>query len=216
MSKDRWGFNKWASSYDEDIIKADRANDWIFSGYESVLNKVVEYCGLEDKNYSSVLDIGIGTGNLAKRFLPRGMRVIGIEPSAEMRKICRHKYPDIKVMAGDFLKTPRSLPNVDVIVSAYAFHHLTKAEKAKAIPVMKQLLKPKGRIVIADLMFQNAAEEKRIKQGLLKSDRADILEEFADEYPALFEELKLIFEAEGFSFKGERLTKSVWILRACL
>ncbi len=216
MSGDRWGFNEWAKSYDEDVVKSARAGDWIFRDYNRVLDRVVEYCQLEENVYSSVLDIGIGTGNLAARFLSRGMRVIGIDPSAEMRKICRRKYPGIRVLAGDFLKTPRSLPDVDLIVSAYAFHHLTATQKAKAIPLMTKLLKPKGRIVIADLMFQNTAEESRIKQTLRDTGRADVLAEFEDEYPGIFEDLALLFKREGFLFDGESLTESVWILRACL
>jgi putative AdoMet-dependent methyltransferase len=216
MSGDTWGFNEWAQSYDEDVIKSARAGDWIFGDYARVLDKVVEYCQLEENSYFSVLDIGIGTGNLAARFLMRGMQVIGIDPSVKMRKICRRKYPGIRVLAGDFLKIPRSLPDVDLIVSAYAFHHLTAAEKAKAVPAMKKLLKPKGRIVIADLMFRNSVEEGRIKRTLRETGRTDVLEEFEDEYPALFEELALIFKTEGFFFDGERLTESVWILRATL
>jgi len=216
MSEDRWGFNQWAQSYDEDILNAARADHWIFRDYDRVLDKVVEYCQLEGNNYSSVLDIGVGTGNLAFRFLSRGMQVIGIDPSEEMRKICHHKYPDIKVVNGDFLKIPPSLPRVDLIVSAYAFHHLTAAEKEDSVLMMERFLKPKGRIVIADLMFRNAAEERRIKQSLCEAGRTDILEEFEDEYPGLFEELTLIFRSEGFSFRGERLTESVWIIRALL
>lgn len=216
MSKDRWGFDQWAKSYDEDVIKAARAEDWIFRDYDCVLDKVVDYCDLAGNNYSSVIDIGVGTGNLASRFLSRGMHVIGIEPSEEMRKICHQKYPDITITDGDFLKIPLFLPHVDLIVSAYAFHHLTSAKKAEAILEMKRVLNPKGRIVIADLVFRNAAEERRIKQALREAGRSDILEEFEDEYPGLFEELTLIFNGEGFSFQGERLTESIWIICAFL
>jgi putative AdoMet-dependent methyltransferase len=216
MTGDRWGFNQWASSYDEDIIEAARSGDWMFGDYNRVLDKVVEYAELDGNSYTTVLDIGIGTGNLAVRFITRGMQVVGIDPSVEMRKICHRKYPDIKVMAGDFLKIPRSLQQFDVILSAYAFHHLTASEKAKAIPVMKRHLKPGGRIIIADLMFQNAIEESRIKRDLREAGRDDILERLADEYPGDYEALAQLFQKEGFSVDGERLTESVWIIRACL
>lgn len=216
MSQDRWGFDQWAKSYDEDVIKAARAEDWIFGDYNRVLDKVVEYCDLDGNSYSSVLDIGVGTGNLASRFLSIGMQVIGIDPSEEMRHICQQKHPDIMVVDGDFLKIPLYLPHVDLIVSAYAFHHLTAAEKWEAVLVMKRFLKPKGRIVIADLMFRNATEGRRIKQALSEAGRTDILNEFEDEYPGIFEELTLIFSGEGFSFQGERLTESIWIICAFL
>jgi putative AdoMet-dependent methyltransferase len=106
------------------------------------------------------------------------------------------------------------MPPVDLIVSAYAFHHLTAADKIDAILEMKRVIKPKGRIVIADLMFRNAAEERRIRQTLREAGRIDILTEFEDEYPGLFEELTVAFNGEGFDFRGERLTESVWIICA--
>jgi putative AdoMet-dependent methyltransferase len=214
MSQDRWGFDEWAKSYDLDVIRAARAEDWIFQDYERILDKVVEYCELDKNSYKSVIDIGTGTGSLAIRFLKRGMNVIGIEPSIEMRKICQEKYPEMMVEEGDFLTIPLYLPHVDLIVSAYALHHLTPAEKVSAVIEMKRLLKPKGRIVIADLMFRNAAEERRIRQALQDTGRNDILDEFKDEYPGLFEELTIIFTEEGLSIQGERLTESVWIISA--
>jgi putative AdoMet-dependent methyltransferase len=214
MSEDVWGFDEWAKSYDMDVVRAARAEDWIFQDYERVLDKVVEYCALEKNNYSTVIDIGTGTGNLASRFLKRGMYVMGIEPSAEMREICQQKYPEMIVEEGDFLTIPLYVPQVDLVVSSYALHHLTPAEKVEAVIEMKRLLKPRGRIVIADLMFRNAAEERRIRQALLETGRNDILREFEDEYPGLFEELTIIFTEEGFSIQGERLTESIWIISA--
>ncbi len=216
MAKDRFGFNKWALTYDEQVYKASPTDEWMFGGYDRVLDKVVEYCRLDENNYTSVLDIGIGTGNLAARFLSRGMDVIGIEPSPEMRKICRKKYPGIKVFDGHFLKYPPSLQPFDLIVSAYAFHHLTAAEKTQAVPLMKKLLKPKGRIVIADFMFQNAAAISPTNQAILKKHNADMVATFKDEYPGLYGDLIAVFKKEGFKVDDEQLTVSVWILRACL
>ena len=209
-------FNKWASTYDSDVARASPTGHWMFGGYDRVLDKVVEYCGLEDNGYAAVLDIGIGTGNLAARFLSRGLRVMGIDPSVKMRKICRKKYPDIKVMAGDFLKYPRALPGFDLIVSAYTFHHLTAAEKARAVPLMKKLLKPGGRIVIADFMFRNTTEIGRTSQFILEKHNADMLAAFKDEYPGLYDDLVPVFANEGFKVDGEQFTVSVWIIRACL
>jgi putative AdoMet-dependent methyltransferase len=209
-------FNKWASVYDEQVSQASPTDDWMFGGYDRVLDKVVAYCGLVENSNTSILDIGSGTGNLAARFVEHGMQVIGIDPSAEMRKICRRKYPNIELMTGDFLKYPRALPKADLIVSAYAFHHLTAAEKAQAVPMMKRLLKPKGRIVIADFMFQNAASIDHTNQSIREKSGADMLAAFEDEYPGLYDDLSLILEKEGLRVDGEQLTVSVWIIRACL
>jgi putative AdoMet-dependent methyltransferase len=214
MTQEKWGFDEWAETYDMDVVRAARAEDWIYQDYERILDKVMEYCELAKNRYASVIDIGTGTGNLASRFLARGLHVLGIEPSGEMRRICQEKYPEIMVEEGDFLTIPLYLPRVDLVVSAYALHRLTPAEKVEAVIEMKRLLNPGGRVVIADLMFRNAAEERRIKQVLQETGRSDILDEIKDKYPGLFEELTVIFTEEGFSIQGERLTESVWIISA--
>lgn len=216
MAQDRWDFNHWAKSYEEDILEVTRAHNWMYRDYERVLNKVVEYCDLASNDYSSILDIGVSTGDLASRFLSYDMQVIGIDPSEEIRNICQQKHPEIMVLDGDFLRIPIYLPHVDLIVSAYAFHRLNAQEKMEAIRIMKRFLNPKGRVVIADFMFRNAAEERRIRQVLLEGGRRDILKEFVDKYPGHFEELTMVFNGEGFSFQGERLTGSIWILGAFL
>ncbi len=209
---DRYGFNEWAKSYDDDVYKAAQNDDWMFGDYDRVLDKIVDYSDLASHKYSNVLDIGIGTGNLAARFLERGLKVIGIDPSNEMRKICQQKLPDVSVLNGDFLTIPLETNSVDLIVSAYAFHHLSGEQKEKAILEMKRLLTLPGRIVIADLMFQNASQEKLIKDKLVKSGKIDLVNEIEDEYLGLFDDLRQSFSREGFVFQGEQLTEAVWIL----
>ena len=213
MSQDKWGFDEWAGSLDSEVVRAANAGDWIFKDYERVLDKIIEY-SFNENDPSSVIVIGAGTGSLASRFIERRMQVIGLENSEEMRNICEQKFPDMMVVAGDFLNIPLYLPHVDLIVSDYSFHRLTNAQKVEAVLEMKRTLKPRGSAVIADLMFRNAAEERRIRQALRDAGREDILKELDGKYPGLFEELTIIFNEEGFSFRGERLTESVWIINA--
>jgi len=133
-----------------------------------------------------------------------------------MLAICKQKYPGMEVRIGDFLKIPLPAQSVDLIVSSYAFHHLTPAEKDESILEMIRVLKPKGRVVIADLMFQDASQEQHIKQTLRESGRIDIVDEMDDEYLALFTDLEGIFHREGCIFRGEQIVEFVWILCAKL
>ena len=215
-AEDKWGFNDWAASYDEDVHDETHEGNWIFGHYESVLDKVVEYCELSENSYSTVLDIGVGTGNLVGRFLERGLTVIGIDPSEEMRKICTAKIPEIQVMEGDFLNIPQEVSSVDIVVSSFAFHHLTQEQKETSIIEMKKVIKPKGRIVIADPMFRNSSEEEKIKQNLIKSGQHSAVEVINTEYFGFVDDLATAFTRENFSFHGEQLTQFVWILRAVL
>ncbi|MBN2077151.1 MAG: methyltransferase domain-containing protein [Dehalococcoidales bacterium] len=210
MSGNFNSFDRWALTYDKDMEMANDSNDWMFGGYYGVLNKVVEYCELEKYENPLMLDIGAGTGNLSVKFLDIGLMVKAIDPSKKMREICQSKYPDLKVLRGDFLDIPLPPESIDIIVSSYAFHHLTPDEKEISISLMEKLLKPKGRIVIADLMFKNTIEEERINLALFNSVLGDTIDE--DEYPAIFEDIGQVFQKKSFDFNGEQLTDSVWIL----
>ncbi|MFC1948005.1 class I SAM-dependent methyltransferase [Chloroflexota bacterium] len=209
-------FDEWSLTYDDDMQKADNSDDWMFSGYYHVLDKVVEYCELYKYDNPSILDIGAGTDNLSANFLEKGLMVTAIDPSGKMREICRSKCPSIKVMKGDFLDIPLPPQSIDIIVSSYAFHHLTEQEKVVSVSLMRDILQPGGRIVIADLMFKNLSEKKTIKGKLINSGESEKFEEIEEEYPAYFEDLEQVFQRKGFSFRGEQLTESVWILCACL
>jgi len=188
----------------------------MFGDYDRILDRVVECCDLARTRCSTVLDIGVGTGNLAARFLEKGLHVIGIDPSEEMRGICRQKHPEITVLAGSFLEIPIGDESVDVVASTYAFHHLTLAEKGIATPTMKRVLKPGGRVIIADLMFRDASEKERIIEGLHQVGCHDTADEIDDEYPALVDGLGNQFRHAGFDFLAEQLTPSVWVCSASL
>ena len=216
MVTDKWGFDTWAETYDKDVLDESRSYYFTFKDYHRVLDTIVEYADLPGKKYMRVLDIGIGTGNLAGKFLEAGLDITGIDPSREMMKICREKHPEIPVIPGDFLNIPLPPQSIDLIVSSYAFHHLTPEEKAEAAYVMKRVLRPGGRIIIADLMFRNAAERKRIEDSLRRAGRDEIVEEYQEEYPGFFEDIVEAFDKAGFVTDGEQLTQSVWIIRACL
>ena len=124
--EDRWGFNEWAPSYDEDVHDETHEGSWIFEHHETILDKVVEYCELSENSYSTVLDIGVGTGNLVSRFLERGLTVIGIDPSEEMRKICTVKIPEIRRVI--FLIFYRKLV---VLISSFLHLHSTTLLKSR-------------------------------------------------------------------------------------
>lgn len=204
--KDKWNFNSWADSYDEDV-KVDRGVLKIYENYNKVLNKVYEKSTITGENIS-VLDIGVGTGNLAKKFLENNYRVVGIDQSREMLRVAKHKYPNLKVRLGEFLKIPFNDKVFDIIVSTYAFHHLNSEEKSLAIKEMIRVLKDNGKIVIGDLMFKNRVEEEWVLKELTEVQ----VDEIKDEYYSYIDELESEFMKYNKKLNYEKIDRFISVI----
>lgn len=96
-----------------------------------------------------VLEIGVGTGRLAARTLPRCAHLTGIDCSPRSLERCRENLPDsdrLTLVFGDFL-TWYSPEKFDRIYSSLTFWHFP--DKHAAIQKAVSLLALDGRIVLS-------------------------------------------------------------------
>ena len=205
--KDRWDFDSWAKDYDEDIRK-NNGNLKIYTNYDSILDKVYELAANSNINKPCILEIGVGTGNLAGLFLNEGYNIIAIDQSRAMLNVAKEKYPKLKVRLGDFLKIPYSDKSFDVIVSTYAFHHLNNNEKIIAIKEMVRVIKDNGKIVIGDLMFESNID----KENLFKKLTDKQIEEINDEYYSYIDILKREFKEFNKELKYARIDNFIYVV----
>ena len=63
-------FDDWAGHYERSVRST---SGFPFDGYEQVLDEIVRLAAVQ--SHMRVLDLGIGTGNLAKRFVSLGCTV---------------------------------------------------------------------------------------------------------------------------------------------
>jgi ubiquinone/menaquinone biosynthesis C-methylase UbiE len=73
-------FDDWAATLDQDVL--EYAEKFPFIGYTLVLDEVVRQAAVQPG--LPVLDLGIGTGNLAGRFLTMDCPVYGLDFSSKM------------------------------------------------------------------------------------------------------------------------------------
>lgn len=96
-----------------------------------------------------VLDVGCGTGGLARKLANGGARVTGIDLSPRMIDVARVRTTDglgIEYRVGDFMTwSPRGY---DVAIAIASLHHLPLAD---ALTRMAAAIDPGGLVLIGDL-----------------------------------------------------------------
>ena len=148
-------FDAWAQHYDASLASTD--GDFPFDGYERILDEVVALA--EVGPGMRILDLGIGTGNLARRFVQQGCEVWGVDFSAEMLAKARVKLPQVHLVQADLLtKWPAdiALP-FDRIVSSYVLHEFTLENKIAVLRRAIPYLVPKGIILVGDIALPTVA-----------------------------------------------------------
>jgi ubiquinone/menaquinone biosynthesis C-methylase UbiE len=105
----------------------------------------------------TVLDVGCGTGTLAievQRRIGSVGRVVGIDPSSEQiararAKAARRRVP-IEFQVGVIEQLAFPDQTFDVVLSTLMMHHLPASLKWQGLMEIARVLKPDGRLIIAD------------------------------------------------------------------
>ena len=96
-----------------------------------------------DWDARDVLDLGAGTGKLTTRLVERGLRVIAVDPIAEMLDMLRGALPDTPALLGSAEQIPLPDSHVDAVLVAQAWHWFD-ADRAAA--EVARVLRPGGRL----------------------------------------------------------------------
>lgn len=120
-----------------------------------------------------VLDVGCGTGTLAliaqARVGPNG-RVLGIDPGPEQVERARAKAARRNLPAAFQVGTVERLPlddeTFDVALSTIMLHHLPPDLRRQGLAEVARILKPAGRLVVADFREAGASRSASSKWGL--------------------------------------------------
>jgi ubiquinone/menaquinone biosynthesis C-methylase UbiE len=106
----------------------------------------------------SVLDVGCGTGEvtLLAKTRAKADKVYGIDPAPEMITVARRKATrkklDIDFRVGVIESLPFPDSSIDVVTSSLMMHHLPEDLKVRGLAEIYRVLKPGGRLLIADFM----------------------------------------------------------------
>lgn len=201
-------FDRWAESYDATVYGNDPEYADVFAGYTSLLESVTQ------KSRGTVLEFGVGTGNLTEMLVQAGRNVIGVEPSGEMRKLASKRLPKVSIVDGDLLDFTIPTSSVDSIVSTYVFHHLTDDEKWRAIRNLNRYLPIGGLIVFADTAFSTEDEKSAAITRASRNKYLSLADDLSTEYYTTLGTLSEIFQRSGFDVSFSKWNDFVWVVEA--
>lgn len=184
------GFDAWAQTYDRDVGMP--SDNFPFAGYAQALQTVWEQAQAEPG--MTVLDLGVGTGNLSGFFVEAGCQVLGADFSAEMLARAQEKLPQLALVQVNLTEDewpPAFNRRFDRIVSNYTFHEFSLQTKLHILSrLAERHLAPNGRIVIGDIMFPTVAALNKAREALS--------EEWEDEFFWSTDETRELFEPAGW------------------
>lgn len=99
----------------------------------------------------SVLEVGCGLGRLTVKLAAANREVTGVDLSPEMISRARkedHSARRLVFLCGDFIERDFTSQQFDCVISAATLHHMPENI---AVPRMKELLRPGGRLLIHDI-----------------------------------------------------------------
>jgi SAM-dependent methyltransferase len=182
--------------------------------YDELIAEVAGALDQSARPVRTIVDLGIGTGALARACLDRvpGARMLGIDADAAMMAIARTRLGPlarrVTMTTGSFLDAP--LPRCDAMVASYSLHHIkTRRAKLAFYRRCHRALRPGGVLINGDCApastprgFARDLDVWFAHLGKTFGGRAKgrrVYESWADEdvYVPLAEEIRLL-ERAGF------------------
>lgn len=200
-------FTGWAKNFDASAKRNEEEYKEVFAGYEEILTEIVNRSG------QSILEFGIGTGNLTEKLLAAGKEVFAVEPSEDMRELARKKLPgNFRIHNGEIEDFPVPSQPVDTIVSSYVFHHLNDEEKSEAMQFYADQLPTGGKIVFADTIFvSQEVYDNVIKEAETKGYH-ELAEDLKTEHYPLLDTVHEALNRAGFSHLSfTQMNEFLWV-----
>ncbi len=190
-------FDLWADEYDRSVEISEEKNTYPFAGYGDVLKGICET--VMKRKDAAILDLGFGTAVLTAKLYEDGCRVFGQDFSSAMIRIASEKMPEACLFEGDFSKglaDPLKERDYDFIIATYALHHLDDDQKKSLLRDLLNRLKEDGKILIGDVMFEDAQEMERCRLEAGEEWDEDEIYFLIDETRKWFPDL--VFEKKSF------------------
>src|SRR5687768_9226030 len=114
------------------------------------------------QNCENALEIGCGTGAFARRLAKRCRQVVALDLSPEMIRVARTRssqFDNLEFQLADAMTWDFPESHFDYVCSIATLHHLQQRE---LLVKMKNALKPRGVLVVMDLVESDSLAERML------------------------------------------------------
>ncbi len=151
-----------------------------------------------------VLDVGCGSGLLARKLLDAGFAVQGVDASPAMIELARNhaagaRFDVVRLPTGRPTGTAGALPAADAVVSTgHVLNYLdSRADIAQALGELARAVRPGGLLAI-DLMTERFAQARDINAVHAKAEKDwAIITRFSRPEPHRFDRKITVFRLDG-------------------
>ncbi|HEX2731479.1 MAG TPA: metalloregulator ArsR/SmtB family transcription factor [Polyangiaceae bacterium] len=115
----------------------------------------------------TVLDLGCGTGRLARAFAPFAAQVIGVDASPGMVQAAKERavnQPNVHFHQAQLQELPIASESVDLALMVLVLHYVSSPNRA--LDEVARVLRPGGRVLLVD-MLPHSQDEHRGHMGQL-------------------------------------------------
>jgi SAM-dependent methyltransferase len=180
-------YDQIATSYDRRYQEND------YSGVETAL---IAFIG---ENFNQrVLEVGCGTGHWLRLVGDRGVRVTGLDASAQMLAYAKAQAPGASLAQGFAERLPWANESFDRVFCINAFHHFS--DKVGFLAEAVRVLRPGGLMMTAGLDPHTGVDQWYVYEYF-----DDVLEIDRRRYPAS-SQIRELMQAAGF---GDCLTREI-------
>jgi len=177
------------------------------------LSRIVAFA--QPRKGERVLDVATGPGFVGVEFAKKGVEVVGTDITREMlshaKELRKRNGVQVEFVLAEASHQPFRDETFDIAVSRLAFHHVK--EPAKAVESMRSLVKPGGKIVVADLVVSEDDGVADFHNGFERfRDPSHVRTLKLTEWKTIFRDLGLRLERVGLS--KVRLEVVEWANRA--
>ncbi len=177
----------------------------------------------------SLADVGVGTARVFTEHpdvYRLARQLVGVDISTQMlaQAVARCRAAGLEQFEsrqGLFTQIPLADGTMDCVVSSLAMHHITDDEKRISIGEFRRILKPGGRIVVADQIncFARPVTEEEFQREMVRTFFPDKTEEKAllassdhKEYSCTKDAFVDMFTELGFKVQFEKVANVIGIL----